>query len=204
MKNWFRRLHLYITYLAKTKWGTISLFLCAFVDAAFFPLPVTTFFLLLVLLNNRMTYKYIIFVVTGTLAGAFIGYSFGRFIWIKPDGEFTGVVNFLFNNIPGFSKEIYEKVHLLYEKWGFWILCGATATPLPYGMFSVASGVFNINIFIFFLATLLSQGIKFIFLGKITLRIGPKVRNLMQLNWKPAAIITSVCILIFFIASNVL
>jgi membrane protein YqaA with SNARE-associated domain len=204
MKNWFRRLHLYITYLSDSKWGTLTLFICAFTDASFFPLPVTTLFIFLVTLNSKTTYKYILFVLTGTLAGAFTGYSIGRFVWLRPDGDFTGIVKFLFNNIPGFSADIYEKVHTLYVKYDFWILGAATATPLPYGMFSVASGVFNINISIFFLATLLSQGIKFIFLGIITLRIGPKVRNLMQFNWKPAAIITSVCILIFFIASNVL
>jgi membrane protein YqaA with SNARE-associated domain len=203
MKNWFKRLHLLITNLTKTKWGTLTLFLSALADAAAFPLPVTTFFIILILLNNKLTFKYIVLVVTGTMAGAFLGYSIGRFIWLKPNGDLSGVANFLFNNIPGFSEVIYEKVHALYIKWDFWILIAATTTPLPYGMFSVASGAFNMNIPVFFLASFISQGIKFLFLGILTLKFGPRVRELMELNWKPVAILTA-CLVLAIIVSNVI
>jgi membrane protein YqaA with SNARE-associated domain len=204
MKNWLKRLHIWITKLANTKWGTFALFICAFADASLLPLPVTTFFLILILLNNRMFFKYIFFVVLGTLTGALTGYLVGHFAWIKPDGEFTGVVQFLFNNIPGFSTTVYEKVRAMYVKWDFWILCVAAITPLPYGMFSVTSGVFDIHIVVFFLATLISQVIKYLFLTFFTIKIGPKIRKLMELNWKPVAIIISVCIAIIFVLSNVL
>jgi membrane protein YqaA with SNARE-associated domain len=146
----------------------------------------------------------VLVVVIGTMAGAFAGYLIGRYLWFKPSGEFTGMVSFLFNNIPGFSVEIYEKVHTLFVKWDFWILGAATATPLPYGMFSVASGVFQINIFTFLITTLLSQGTKFIFLGFLTSKIGPKIRKLLEFDLKPLAIISTICILITFAVSNFL
>ena len=196
IKNWFERLYNRISGLAGTKWGSWTLLICAFADASFMPLPVTTFFLILILLNNKLIIKYLLFVITGTLAGAIAGYSIGHFAWIKPDGEFTGVVQFLFNNIPGFSAVAYEKVHHLFIKWDFWILCGAVITPLPYGIFSVSSGVFDVNLFIFFIATMISQGIKFLVLSIFTLRLGPKVKKLMDLNWQPLIIITSVTVLI--------
>jgi len=204
MNTWFSKLKLSITNLATTKWGSLILFLSALADAAVFPLPVTTFFIFLILLNKRMTSRYIIVVVMGTMAGAFAGYSIGRFLWIKPSGEYTAIVHFLFNNIPGFSIGIYEKVHTLFVKWDFWILGAATATPLPYGMFSVASGVFQINIFNFFIATLLSQGIKFIFLGFLTSRTGPLIRKILESDLKPVAIISTICILIIFVVRNFL
>jgi len=204
MKNWFARLNLSITDLATTKWGTLILFFSALADAAVFPLPVTTFFIFLILLNNRMTFKYILIVVMGIMSGAFAGYSIGRFLWIKPDGEFTAVVQFLFHNIPGFSYEIYQKVHSLFIKWNIWILCAATTTPLPYGMFSIASGAFQINIFSFFIATFLSQGIKFIFLGILTSKMGPKIRKMLEFNLKPIVIISTACILILFAVSKFL
>ena len=183
--------------------GTFALFICAFADASFLPLPVTTFFLILILLNTRMIFKYIFFVVLGTLTGALAGYSAGHFAWLKPDGNFTGVVQFLFNNIPGFSVGVYEKVHILFTKWDFWILCAATTTPLPYGIFSVTSGVFGINIFIFFFTTLVCQTIKFSFLALLTTKLGPEATRMMKLNWKPVAVLT-VCILIAIAVSNVL
>jgi Predicted membrane protein len=204
MKNWLKRLHNWINNLANTKWGTFALFICAFADASFLPLPVTTFFLVLILLNRRKLYKYIMFVVLGTVTGALAGYTIGHFAWVKPDGEFTGVVQFLFNNIPGFSLAVYEKVQTMYTKWDFWILSGATVTPLPYGMFSVTSGAFNINIFIFFVTTLISQVIKYLFLAFFTVIIGPKIRKLSELDWKPVAIIIPVFIVIIILLTSVL
>ena len=204
MNSWFKKLHLLLSGLATSKWGKWALFIAAFADASFLPLPVTTFFLILILLNTRMIFKYIILVVLGTIAGSLVGYSIGHYIWLKPDGEFTAVVQFLFNNIPGFSEGVYEKVHTLYTKWDFWILCAATATPLPFGMFSITSGAFNINIFIFFLITLFSQGMKYLFLAFFTVSLGQKFRKLTELNWKPVAIIISAGIVIILVVSNVL
>ena len=204
MKDWFKKVNNWITYLANTKWGTFTLFICAFADASFLPLPVTTFFLVLILLNRRKLYKYILFVVLGTVTGALAGYTIGHYAWVKPDGEYTGVVQFLFNNIPGFSLAVYEKVQTLYTKWDFWILSGATVTPLPYGMFSVTSGAFNINIFIFFVTTLISQVIKYVFLAFFTVIIGPKIRKLSEIDWKPVAIIIPVFIVIIILLTSVL
>jgi membrane protein YqaA with SNARE-associated domain len=204
MRDWFKKVNNWITYLANTKWGTFTLFICAFADASFLPLPVTTFFLVLILLNRRKLYKYILFVVLGTVTGALAGYTIGHYAWVKPDGEYTGVVQFLFNNIPGFSLAVYEKVQTLYTKWDFWILSGATVTPLPYGMFSVTSGAFNINIFIFFVTTLISQVIKYVFLAFFTVIIGPKIRKLSEIDWKPVAIIIPVFIVIIILLTSVL
>ena len=204
MKDWFKKVNIWIAYLANTKWGTFALFIFAFADASFLPLPVTTFFLVLILLNRRKLYKYILFVVLGTVTGALAGYTIGHYAWVKPDGEFTGVVQFLFKNIPGFSLAVYEKVQTLYTKWDFWILSGATVTPLPYGMFSVTSGAFKINIFIFFVTTLISQVIKYVFLAFFTVIIGPKIRKLSELHWKPVAIIIPVFIVIIILLTSVL
>ena len=204
MKDWFKKVNIWIAYLANTKWGTFALFIFAFADASFLPLPVTTFFLVLILLNRRKLYKYILFVVLGTVTGALAGYTIGHYAWVKPDGEFTGVVQFLFKNIPGFSLAVYEKVQTLYTKWDFWILSGATVTPLPYGMFSVTSGAFNINILIFFVTTLISQAIKYLFLAFFTVIIGPKIRKLSEIDWKPVAIIIPVFIVIIILLTSVL
>lgn len=195
-KNLSERLNMWILQLANTRWSIWALFICAFTDASFFPLPVTTFFLILIMMNDQMIIKYLFSIIAGTLTGALTGYVIGHFAWLKPDGEFTGFVHFLFNNIPGFSASVYEKVHSLFTRWDFWILCGATLTPLPYGMFAVSSGAFEINIFIFFLATLGSQGIKFIFLSFVTLKLGPQIRKLIQLKSKPVAIITKASVIL--------
>ena len=92
MKDWISRLHLRISETANTKPGIFILFICAMADASFLPLPVTTLFLFLILLDLRLIHKYVFFVVLGTLSGAIAGYLIGHYAWLKPDGEFTGAI----------------------------------------------------------------------------------------------------------------
>jgi membrane protein YqaA with SNARE-associated domain len=112
------------------------------------------------------------------------------------NGEFTGLAQFLLNNIPGFSEDGYNKVHFLYERWDIWILFVAAALPLPYKIFSISSGVFDINLFTFCFATIVSQGIKFILFALLTMKLGPEVKKLFKFNWKPIALIAAACITI--------
>ena len=191
MKGWFKRLHVWSLQWANTKWGVWALFICAFADASFLPLPTPMFFLALALLNITKAYKYALFGTLGTVSGAMAGYAIGHFAWLTPNGNFTGIAQFLFNNIPGFSEAIYDKIQILYVKWDFWILFIAASLPLPYKVFSISSGVFDINLFIFFFATLISQGLKFFLLALLTIKLGPGVKKLFELKWKPIAIIAT-------------
>lgn len=201
MGNWFKKLNVWFSGIAETKWASTALFLCSFADASFLPVPVTTFFLVLILMNKSRAFRYILIILLGTLAGGIAGYLVGHYAWLKPNGEFTGVVQFLMNNIPGLSVDLYERVHNLFIRWDFWILCGAAATPIPIGVFSITSGVFGINIFLFLFATLLSHGIKFLLITYFTLKISPNLKRLVELNWKSVAVLTSgafvIAILVF-------
>lgn len=203
MKGVFRRLNDWILKLADTKWGVWALFLCAFADASIFGLPTPMLFIALALLNIKKVYKYVLFGILGTLAGSIAGYSIGHFAWLDSNGEFTGLAQFMFNNIPGFSSDGYNKIQILYANWDFWILFIAASLPLPYKLFSISSGVFEINFLIFCFATLISQGIKFFLLALMTIKFGPEVKKLLEFNWKPIAIISTACIAIAIVIIKV-
>jgi membrane protein YqaA with SNARE-associated domain len=191
MNMWLKKVRKWGLQLAATKWGPWALFFCAFSDASIFGLPTPMLFLALALIDITKAYRYALIGVAGTLAGAMAGYLIGHFAWLNADGGFTGVAQFFFNNIPGFSEAGYEKIHFLYDKWDFWILFVAAALPLPYKIFSISSGVFDINLLIFCIATLVSQGLKFYLLALLTIKLGPEVKKLFRLNWKPVLIVAT-------------
>jgi membrane protein YqaA with SNARE-associated domain len=197
------RLNAWSLQWAATKWGVWALFLCAFAEASILGLPAPMLFLALSLLNIKNVFKYSLAGILGTLTGSMAGYSIGHFAWIDPGGEFTGFAQFMFSNIPGFSADGYDKIHNLYQQWGFWVLFIAGSLPLPYKIFSISSGVFDINIFIFFIATLISQAIKFSLLALLTIKLGPQVKKLLGYNWKPVAITALACIVIAIIMIKV-
>ncbi len=153
------------------KWGPWPLFISALADASLLPMPVTTIFLILIAGNPKDAFKYTTFVILGTMAGSLAGYLFGHFAWLKENGENTALAQFIAGNIPGFSIDFYAKINTLFNKWDIWVLSIAATTPIPYGFFSIASGIFNINVLAFSTITLLSHSIKFIFLAFLTSRI---------------------------------
>jgi membrane protein YqaA with SNARE-associated domain len=202
MTPWYRILRIRIKQTASSKWGTLVLFLFAFADASFLPLPVTTYFLFLVFSNREKSNIYLINVILGTVTGSVAGYLIGRFALLDINGNFSPQALFLFNNIPGFSISLYNKIQLLFEKWNFLILCGAVATPIPYGVFSVFSGALKINILFFLFATIISQGVKFYIVAFSTRKIAITLKKPMKTNWKPAAIAISAFTGIIIFISN--
>jgi membrane protein YqaA with SNARE-associated domain len=204
MKNWFKKLHDWSLRWANTKWGAWALFICAFADASFLPLPTPMFFMALTLLNITKAYKYALYGTLGTLFGAIAGYSIGHFAWLNSNGEFTGLAQFLINHIPGFSEIVYSKIQIQFAKWDFWILFIASLIPVPYKIFSISSGVFDINIIMFCIATLISQGIKFYLLALLIIKIGPEVKKLLEFKLKPIAIIATVCLAIIIVVVKVI
>jgi membrane protein YqaA with SNARE-associated domain len=203
MYNWYRRFQGWCLKWANTKWGAWALFFCAFADASVLGLPTPVFFLALTLLNTKKAYLNAIYGTLGMVSGALAGYLIGHFAWLNANGEFTGLAQFLFNNIPGFSEDVYNKIHVLYAKWDFRILFVAAALPLPFKIFSISSGLFDINLFIFCIATFISQGIKFFLLALLTIKLGPEVKKIFEYNWKPFAIIATISIAIVIIVIKI-
>lgn len=199
MKDWFKRLQIRSLHQQNTNWGTWALFIGSFADASFIPLPAQTFFLLLILMNSTKSIKYITLGTLGTFAGALAGYLIGHFAFVNAHGDSSGFMQFLFNHIPGFSEDAYNRIQFLYSKWDFWILFIASFTPMPYGLFSISSGFFEINLLIFCFATLISQVLKFFLLAFVTIKLNQKVKKILGYNLGPYAIIALVGIAIIIL-----
>jgi membrane protein YqaA with SNARE-associated domain len=204
MNKLFKRIYSWSLQYADAKWGPWILFLGGVADASFLPLPVTTLFVALILLNTRNTFKFALSLTAGIVVGATAGYLAGRFAWLDTKMEFTGFAQFFIEKMPGFSADGYDKIHHLFSKWGSGILLLATTTPLPYGLFSVSSGVFNINIFIFILSTLIGHGIKYLTLAYLTKRMGPAVNRIIAFSWRPVTVIPVVGIVVTIVILKVI
>lgn len=191
MKEKFNELKKRLTQWAE-KNGVPAIFLCAFADACVLPLPTPVFFITLILFNFSKAYKYALWATLGSLSGSIIGYYIGNLAWLTATGDLSDFAYFVFDYIPGFTKANYLNIQLYYEKWNFWILFIASLTPIPYKFFSITAGVFDVNIVLFCSATLMSQAIKFYVLAFLATRIGFKIRQILEYDYKPIAIIATV------------
>jgi membrane protein DedA with SNARE-associated domain len=68
----------------------------------------------------------------------------------------------------------------LYNDWGVWIVAAAGFTPIPYKVFTIASGALALDPVVFTVASALSRGARFLILVALLWHFGPPIRNFIE------------------------
>lgn len=141
--------------------GNIFVFLFALADSSILPAPITTLFLILATFTNKTAYQLILSAVAGTVVGSLISFTIAGMLWLTPEGEFTPVAMFLFDNIPGISVEGFAWVVNRMERWNTLYLFVSAFTSIPWVLFSVTASLLKVNMLLFLLVTTLSHLVKY-------------------------------------------
>jgi len=107
--------------------------------------------------------------------GAVVGYGIGHFIWWAEPGQFTGFAQFFFDHIPGFTIAAFSKIQILYEQWNFWIIFTAGFTPIPFKLFTISAGAFEINFAAFVMASLVGRSARFFLVSGLIKKYGEPI-----------------------------
>ena len=180
-----RQLYDWMLHWAATPYGAIALFLLAFAEASFFPIPPDALLIALVLGARKKAFKFASISTAGSVAGALLGYAIGHFVWWGVNGEFSPFAIFFFESIPGFTEEIFYNVQGLYDEWNFWIIFTAGFTPIPYKVFTITAGAFNINLILFVLASIISRAGRFFLVAFLIWKFGDPITTFIDkyFNW---------------------
>jgi membrane protein DedA with SNARE-associated domain len=125
-----------------------------------------------------------------------LGYAIGHFLWTTPAGEATAIANFFYNNV--FSVESFENVASLYDKYNFWIVFTAGFTPLPYKLFTIAGGMFDINFMMFIIGSVISRGMRFFLIGWLIWRYGQPIKVFIDKYFNLLATLFTALLIGFF------
>jgi membrane protein YqaA with SNARE-associated domain len=180
-----RRLYNWVLNWADSPYSVTALFLLAFTESVFFPVPPDVLLIALALGAAGKAFRYALICTVGSVSGAMVGYALGSFIWVGPEGEFSQVALFFFNNIPGFSEGLFNNIKSLFNNYDFWVIFTAGFTPIPYKVFTISAGVFDLNILMFLIASLVSRGARFFLVAWLIWRFGPGIKSFIEkyLNW---------------------
>lgn len=181
--NVFKRCYNWVLGWSESKWSSLALFILAFAESTFFPIPPDVLLIALCLGLPRKSFYYAAICLAGTLCGAVSGYLIGYYLWQTPAGEFTGIANFFFAHV--FSVEGFTNVKTMFEQYNFWVIFTAGFTPIPYKIFTIAAGVFSINFPMFMLASLVSRGARFFLISWLIWQFGPTIKTFIDkyFNW---------------------
>jgi membrane protein YqaA with SNARE-associated domain len=191
--NVVRRLYDWVLHWADTPYGVPALFLISFAESSFFPLPPDPLLLALCLGATKRSLRFAAICTLASVLGGIAGYAIGAGAWHL-------VQDWFFAYVPGVSSEAFEGVRDFYAEHGFAAVFLAGLTPIPYKVFTLASGVFGINLGIFIPASILSRGLRFFLIAGLVYKFGPPIERFIDRHFDRLVIFFSLLFVAGFVA----
>ena len=193
--QWVRDLYDWVLKWSESKYGTVALVVMAFAEASFFPIPPDILLIALALGARKKAIRYGILCSLGSIVGAMFGFGIGYFLWWSNPGEFSGLAQFFFNIIPGFTKDLFYRIQEQYNAWNFWVIFTAGFTPIPFKIFTISAGAFDINFSLFLIASTISRSARFLLVTGLIWNFGEPIRNFIDQYFNKLAILFTVLLI---------
>lgn len=181
-----RKLYDWVLSWAEKPSAQYALFVLAFAESSFFPVPPDVLLIPLVLGFRKNWFKLAAITTAGSALGGIFGYFIGHMLWWNGGyPNYSAVANFFFHSIPGFTETLFESMKVKYDLYGFWIVFTAGFTPIPYKVFTISSGAFDLNFVTFTLASVISRGARFFLVSSLIYWFGEPIKIFINkwFNW---------------------
>ena len=153
--------------LAANKSSKYYLALVSFIESSFFPIPPDVMVIPMVISKKKDFIKIFIIATIFSVLGGILGYFIGVFFFD---------IGMQIMNFYDYEDKIISLKRDLIDTAGFYSWLGvlflAGFTPLPYKVFTLASGLIGFNIFIFILISLISRGLRFFIIAYLSYKFG--------------------------------
>ena len=181
--------------LAAHKSSKYYLAVVSFVESSFFPIPPDIMIIPMVISKKNDFIKIFVITTIFSVLGGILGYFIGAFFYD---------VGIQIMNLYNYENKLIDlKVELIKSEGLYaWliILFLAGFTPLPYKVFTIASGLIGFNLFIFILISIISRGLRFFIVSYLSYKFGDLFTNFMELHGSKWFTIIGILIVMIMLA----
>ncbi len=171
----FNKLYKKCLELAAHKSSKLYLAIVSFVESSFFPVPPDVMIIPMVISKKNDYIKIFLITTIFSVLGGMLGYFIGAFFF-----EFGSQIMSFY----GYETKLSNIKNNLITSDGFYawlsILFLAGFTPLPYKVFTIASGLIGFNLFIFIFISLISRGLRFFVVAYFSYKFGDVFTKFMH------------------------
>ena len=161
--------------LARHKLSKPFLAFVSFIESSFFPIPPDVMVIPMVISKKNDFIKIFLITTFFSVLGGMLGYLIGAFFF-----EFGAHIMSFY----GYEDKLSKIKESLVNSDGFYAWLGvlflAGFTPLPYKVFTIASGLIGFNFFIFVLISLISRGLRFFIVSYLSYKFGDLFNEYMD------------------------
>lgn len=152
-------------------YGELILFLIAFVESSFFPIPPDVFLIAMCVTMPTRAFRYAAVCSVGSVLGGALGYGLG--FWFM-DSIGMSIVDWY-----GLTEK-YHLVQQYFKEYDVWIVGTAGFTPIPYKLFTISAGFARSNFFTFMVVSLLARSARFFLVAGLIWKFGPQIKNFID------------------------
>ena len=153
--------------LAAHKSSKFYLAIVSFIESSFFPIPPDVMIIPMIISKRDDFIKIFLVATIFSVLGGILGYLIGAFFFD---------IGMQIMNFYGYENKLMDLKDSLINNKGFYAWLGilflAGFTPLPYKVFTIASGLISFNILIFILISLISRGLRFFIVSYLSYKFG--------------------------------
>lgn len=178
-----KRLYDWVLHWADTPYGGWALFVLAFSESSFFPIPPDVLLIALAVGKPEKSLKFAAICTAGSVLGGVLGYLIG---W-----QFMATVGQKIVAFYGLTEKV-GYIEVLYNQYDAWAVGIAGFTPIPYKVFTIAAGAFKINFPVFLMASAVSRAARFFIVGTLIYIFGPSIQAFIDKYFNILAIVFTV------------
>ena len=161
--------------LAAHKSSKYYLAIVSFIESSFFPIPPDVMVIPMIISKKDDFLKIFLITTIFSVLGGILGYFIGAFFFDMGMQVMT---------FYGYEDRLISLKNNLINSEGFYawlsILFLAGFTPLPYKVFTIASGLIGFNILIFIVISLISRGLRFFIVSYLSYKFGNLFTEFME------------------------
>jgi membrane protein YqaA with SNARE-associated domain len=159
-------------------------------ESVIFPIPPDVMLAPMAMAQPRAWWRLALLCTLASVVGGVLGYLLGHYAleaiwpWMLTMGW----------------DEPFHRIQALFVRYGFWFVFLAAFTPIPFKVFTISAGAFDISLGVLVAASLFGRGGRF-FLVAATIRIfGPAVRHYLERYFEIASLALGVLLIGGFLA----
>lgn len=185
---WLRKMYDWVIRWADSPYSQIALFLIAFVEASFFPIPPDVLLIAMAIAFPLKAYRFALIGVAGSVFGGCFGY------WIGANLEPFARSIVEFYNAETLVNQVGEK----YEQNAFLALFIAGFTFIPYKIFTISAGFFNLSFGKFILGSFVGRMARFFAVAIIIKIMGERAKFIIDKYFNKLAVIMVILVVLGF------
>ncbi|MEE2694028.1 MAG: YqaA family protein [Pseudomonadota bacterium] len=169
--TWLDQLYQRIIGLSGHRHANSALAGVSFAESSVFPIPPDIMLIPMVLARPKKAFRIAAVCTIASVLGGVLGYYIGHELYDLVGKPIIELYH---------QTEKFDGLRDEYNNWGVWIVFIAGITPIPYKVFTITSGVADLNIWIFILASVISRGLRFFGISLVLYIFGDAMRIFIE------------------------